>query len=341
MTNPIDPSHVTRLVDSARRSLEQAGEPGHDVRLVGPPVVTARSRLYLLGRIPPTADYVLKEPLAGDAAVDTDPPLSARAQFEALKLASAWQGAGSAVSRPVALLEGSGAFLMEHVSGRSFTRELRLSVARPADARRAVATAGNCLRALHEHGRRSRTEVGLHDLAEEVRQVADAVPRPVGSRLPEAVEEALVQVPATVVPVIEVLKHGDFVPSNLIVTGPGHLTLIDPVLHDVGLPEDDLARFLSVLSSETVFVAGAVVPGPARRRRDLEELFRATAGPTGNDPRLLELRLLGQYVVRWVRRRGLTRLPEHSLPARMRRRLVDTHMRQLLVEASQRLAGLH
>ena len=122
MTNPIDPSHVTRLVDSARRALEQAGESGHDVRLVGPPVVTARSRLYLLGRIPPTADYVLKEPLAGDAAVDTDPPLSARAQFEALKLASAWQGAGSAVSRPVALLEGSGAFLMEHVSGRSFTR---------------------------------------------------------------------------------------------------------------------------------------------------------------------------------------------------------------------------
>src|SRR5215207_8627111 len=74
MTGPIDPLHVTRLVDSARRSLEQAGEPGHDVRLIGPPVVTARSRLYLLGRIPPTADYVLKEPLAGDAAVDTDPP---------------------------------------------------------------------------------------------------------------------------------------------------------------------------------------------------------------------------------------------------------------------------
>ena len=105
MTGPIDPSHVTRLVDSARRSLEQTGEPGHDVRLVGPPVVTARSRLYLLGRVPPTADYVLKEPLAGDAAVDTDPPLSARAQSEALELASAWQGTGSAVSRPVALLE--------------------------------------------------------------------------------------------------------------------------------------------------------------------------------------------------------------------------------------------
>jgi hypothetical protein len=94
------------------------------------------------------------------------------------------------------------------------------------------------------------------------------------------------------------------------------------------------------VSSETVFVAGAVVPGPARRRRDLEETFRAAAGPTGNDPRVLELRLLGRYVVRWVRRRGLTRLPEHSLPARMRRRLVDTHMRRLLVEAAHRLAGL-
>jgi hypothetical protein len=94
MTGPIDPSHVTRLVDSPRRSLEQTGEPGHDVRLVGPPVVTARSRLYLLGRVHPRAGYVLKEPLVGDAAVDTDPPLSARAKFGALKLASAWPGDG-------------------------------------------------------------------------------------------------------------------------------------------------------------------------------------------------------------------------------------------------------
>jgi len=43
------------------------------------------------------------------------------------------------------------------------------------------------------------------------------------------------------VQVIEVLKHVDFVPTNLIVTGPGRLTLIDAVLRDVGLPEDDLA----------------------------------------------------------------------------------------------------
>ena len=73
------------------------------------------------------------------------------------------------------------------------------------------------------------------------------------------------RVPATVVPVIEVLKHGDFVPQQPHRDGPGRLTLIDQILHDVGLPEDDLARFLSALSSETVFVPGTVVPGPARR----------------------------------------------------------------------------
>jgi hypothetical protein len=55
---------------------------------------------------------------------------------------------------------------------------------------------------------------------------------------------------------------------------------------------------------------------------------------------VLELRLLGQHVVRWVRRHRLTRLPEHGLPARTPRRLVDTHMRRLLVEAAHRLAGL-
>jgi hypothetical protein len=108
---------------------------------------------------------------------------------------------------------------------------------------------------------------------------------PATGRRPAAreVEEALGRIPATVVPIIEVLKHGDFVPSNLIVTGPGRLTLIDPVLRDVGLPGRPGPVPLGLVVGDR-FVADAVVPGPARRRRDLEETFRAAAGPTGNDP---------------------------------------------------------
>jgi len=91
-------------------------------------------------------------------------------------------------------------------------------------------------------------------------------------------------VPATVVPIIEVLKHGNFIPSNLVKTGPGRLTLMDPVLHDVGLPQDDLARFLSVPSSETVFVAGAVVPGPPTPPAGPGGDLPRGGGPDGNDP---------------------------------------------------------
>jgi hypothetical protein len=138
-----------------------------------------------------------------------------------------------------------------------------------------------------------------------------------------------------VVPAMEVLKQGNFVPSNLIMTGPGRLTLMDPVLYDVGLPHDDLAGSSRSRRRRPCSLPARSSPGPPRRRRDLEETFRAAAGPTGNDPRVLELRLLGQHVVRWVRRRGLSWLPEHGLPARTRRRLVAVHMRRILVEAAQ------
>jgi hypothetical protein len=58
--------------------------------------------------------------------------------------------------------------------------------------------------------------------------------------------------------------HGDFVPANLIVTSSVRIVGIDPVLQEAGLPEDDAARFLAVVMSDTKFVPGLALPSVRR-----------------------------------------------------------------------------
>jgi aminoglycoside phosphotransferase (APT) family kinase protein len=225
---------------------------------------------------------------------------------------------------------------MEYVDGTPLPHAVARGVMAPAAARRGVAAAGDALRRLHRHAAVSGAEVALSALVDEIRTVADTVLRPVGVRLPAELEGPLGAVPGTRAHCRRVLLHGDYVPSNLIVTGPGTVGMIDPVLAQVGLPEDDLARFLAILSSETVFVPG-LSAGPLRRlRRDMEDTFRTAYGPAAAGT-VMELRLIKQHVLRWRRRRDHTRLAEGSSLMRARRRVIDGHMRMLLIEAGQRL----
>jgi hypothetical protein len=180
--------------------------------------------------------------------------------------------------------------------------------------------------------------VSLRDLVDEVRGVESSVLEPVGLRLPSAVLEVLAGVPGKEVPCRHALLHGDYVPSNLILADPDQVAMIDPVLARVGLPEDDLARFLAILASDTVFVPGLVVPPVGRLRRDLEQVFCRAYDPASPSTALLELRLIKQHALRWRRRRDWSKLARHSLVMRARQRVVDRHMRALLDESGQRLS---
>jgi aminoglycoside phosphotransferase (APT) family kinase protein len=134
--------------------------------------------------------------------------------------------------------------------------------------------------------------------------------------------------------VAHVLLHGDYVPSNLIVRGTDEVVMIDPLLVDVGPAVDDVARFLTVLSSNSVFLPGAALPEVRRLRRSLEREFRRAYGAGGE---LLELRLLHQHLLRWLRRRENSRLRRVPPLLAARNRLIDRHMRSLILETGARL----
>jgi aminoglycoside phosphotransferase (APT) family kinase protein len=135
-----------------------------------------------------------------------------------------------------------------------------------------------------------------------------------------------------------VLLHGDFVPSNLVVTAPDQVTMLDPTLVRTAPPEEDLARFLAVLSSDTAFVPGIALPPVRRLRRALERDFRAAYGLPAGGSVLLELSLVKQLVLRWLRRREHSRLSGRSRAMAVRRALVDRHMAALVAESGRRLA---
>lgn len=329
-----DPQWMLRQLTQALDETEDRQDP---LRMIACRV-TSRSTLYTVGRSSSYSRYIVKVPVLDHAASDTDPAMSASEQFAALQRAYEWfqQEDAHSVARPVALLEECGALVMERLPGASLVDVVKRSLIAPARARAAVGAAGDALRRLHHHARRPDASVDLEQLADEVRAADQRYLRPAGVRLPDSVLHVLDAMPAGRVPCSQVLLHGDYVPSNLIPTAAAQVGMIDPVLSRVGLPADDLARFLAVLASHTIFVPGLLVPPVRRFRRDLEEAFRHGYGPSGSEPLVLELRLLLQHVLRWRRRRDLSRLSGHEQLMRWRQAVIDRHMRSLLAESAER-----
>jgi hypothetical protein len=181
--------------------------------------------------------------------------------------------------------------------------------------------------------------VDLADLADEVRETEASVLHTVGLRLPEEVVRVVAGVPGRKVTRERVVQHGDFAPVNLILTAPDEVTIIDPSLVDVGLPEDDLGRFLAILSAYSVFVPGSVVPSVRRLRWGLEQAFRSGYGAAETDTAVMELRLLKQQALRWRRRRDFSRLSRSPQLMRARERVIDRHIGLLMTESARRLAG--
>ena len=337
---------VHRIVDALVQQVPELGGDGGSLLLAGQPLVTDRSILYPLG--PASADprYMVKVVIPGDRPPDGELPLSAAEQFTALDRAYRWFEDEDAhgVARPVALLEELDALAMAYVPGPSVARALQRARRDPAAAHRAAAAAGDFLRRMHRHARVPDADVDLADLVEELLAIETSVLRPAGLRLPPSVRRALDAVPRIRLTRPQVLLHGDFVGVNLVLTGPDEVTMLDPSLVTVGLPEEDAARFLNLLATDSAFIPGAVQSSVRRLRHDLDRTFRAAYDPETTEPSttavLLELRLLRQYALRWCRRRQLSRLAGHAALMWGRRAVIDLHMRSLVLESGRRLEEL-
>jgi aminoglycoside phosphotransferase (APT) family kinase protein len=329
-----------QVLTAVGRYLANAGADAEDLTLVGAPRISERSKIYRVARYSGLGPgYVVKIPSPGQPHIDTAAPLAAAAQFAALERACCLYADEDthAVARPVAVLHELGALVTQYVPGVTVSKAMRRAVLEPAKAYKAAAAAGDALRRLHRHAQRPARETSLSELVEEVFAVERSVLRPIGLQLPPEVRRVLDSVPAQTVAARRVLLHGDYVGLNLILTQDDQVTLIDPVLASEGLPEDDVARFLTVLSSAPVFVPGAVLPPIRRLRQRLERTFLAQYGDA-DQPVILELRLLHEHTLRWRRRREHSRLAGRERLMGARGRVIDLHMRGLLRESSDRLS---
>lgn len=328
-----------RILAVAGRYLAAAGADTEDLMLAGAPWISARSRIYRIAGHDGEPRYVVKIPSPGQPSVDADPPLTGAAQFEALQRACAlFAGEDAhAVVRPVAFLHELDALLMRHVPGATVSKAVQRGLFEPARAYRATAAAGDALRRLHRRAQRPARETALCDLVEDILAAEAAVLRPVGLILPSEVRRVLDRVPSQSVVARRVLLHGDYVGLNLILTKDDQVTMIDPLLASEGPPEDDVTRFLTVLSSAPVFLTGMAFPPASRLRQKLERTFLAAYGDA-DQPAILELRLLRQHTWRWRRRRDHSRLAAHPRLMSARRRVIDHHMRGLLRESGERLS---
>jgi aminoglycoside phosphotransferase (APT) family kinase protein len=306
----------------------------------GDVVVTGRSTLHRIADRATGEQYLVKVPIVVSGWVDTHDVLPTAAQFEALELAHRWQAEEDrhGVVRPVALLPEHDAFAMEWAPGRTVLQTIHRSPIDPRGAHAAVRAAGDFLRRFHRHGQTPDEEASLAERVQEILDLAAGPLREAGLQLPPRVRSALDRLGDRTVPQARALLHGDYVPSNLIVRGADEVVMIDPLLADVGPVVDDVARFLTVLSSNSVFLPGVVLRPVRRLRRSLEAEFRAAYG-IGERDELLELRLLHQHLLRWLRRRENSRLRGAAPLLAARNRLIDRHMRALILESGARLAA--
>jgi aminoglycoside phosphotransferase (APT) family kinase protein len=301
------------------------------------PVSNLRSTLYFVGEVGGSDPRWVVKQTHRATAIDAVATLPVAAEFRSLALLESWQEGNGPVARPVGLLPEVDALALEFVPGRA-VRDLFAANPRylAPEAASVLQAAGEYLRRVHLAGGSGEEEVDLAEVAQAALSRSTDALAGAGLRLPERAVAALRGVPSRRVGARRALLYGDFVPANLIVTSSGHIAGIDPVLQEVGLPEDDAARFLAVIISDTKFVPGLVLSSVRRTSCELQEAFLAGWSGQPAPSTLLQVRLMQALSLRWLRRRELTRLRE--APARARRVLIDRFMGHVIAQTARRLA---
>jgi aminoglycoside phosphotransferase (APT) family kinase protein len=324
--------------DQVISSLAQALKANpNELSLVREPVSSLRSTLYFAGELGDSDPRWVVKQTHPATAVDAVATLPVAAELRSLALLESWHDRSAPVARPVGLLPEIDALALEFVPGRAlraiFTADLRHPAAEAFSALRAT---GDYLRRVHIAGDAGEEEIDLAEVAEAVLSRSTEALATAGLRLPDAAAVALRTVRLQRVHARRTVLYGDFVPANLIVTSSGHIVGIDPVLQEVGLPDDDAARFLAVVMSDTKFVPGLVLPSVRRTGRELQQAFLQGWSGQPVPSTLLGVRLLQALSLRWLRRRELTRLRE--APAYARRLLIDQFMTHVIQQAARQLS---
>ncbi len=334
-------------VDAVLTSLSGAldAPTGDEMRLtVERKRLAGRSSIYFVRSPTPIegqSRWVVKQPHTEWAQDDLDSPVTAQQEFLALtRLHSHFQeiGGHSRVPTPVTFLPDVGALAMEYVPGRTIRQLLNYgSALRPATLLNGLAAAGQFIRHVHALENLPPRTIDLQDEAHQVMAVAAQKLQPLGLSLPDQVQRTLAEFPPLMASSPQVWLHGDFGPGNILLADDGSTVGLDPALHTVGHPEDDVVRFIALMSGSIRFAPEVLARPAARFRRRLEtQLLRSYYGSQTYPP-LFELRYLHQLARRWCRSRELVQQNERRMLVPMRLQVVGAQMCLLMEESSRRL----
>jgi aminoglycoside phosphotransferase (APT) family kinase protein len=333
---------ATEVAEVARALDAELGFEATTCVPVRPPRAEARSTVYFLGTAdrPGQCRWVVKQPRTSWSQDDLTTPVAAEREFAQLSRLAAYFaeiGGPARVPTPVAALPGLGAFAMEYVPGAAVSDLLTSrSLLRPEAFLDGVGRSADFLRRLHDLELLPSRSSDLAREAQEALELMERRLRPAGLPVPRAVTRVLAGAPARTVVMRQVRLHGDFTPANFLLPDERTIVGIDVDLQRIGVPEDDLARFISFSSAAMPFIADTILPTFLRRHRSLAVRLVQGYGVEVSVP-LLEIRLLRHLSVRWLRLRQLARLHGRAALLRPRLRSIGAQVRVLMVESAHRL----
>lgn len=331
-----------QVLDAVARAVEL---PGAAALAVERQRLAGRSNIYVVGLSAPGQRgprWLVKQPNPSWSQDDVANPLSAQQEFEALgRLHEHFTtlGVPFRAPEPVALLPDVDAVVMEFVDGTTVKDLLHYgSLLGPARLLDGLAASGTFLRHLHSLEPLPDVEVDLADLAHDVLAVAEEKLGPLGLDLPGSVRRTLLQVPGERVRSRQVRLHGDFGPANILLARDGSTVGLDASLEAVGVPEDDLVRYVALTSGIIRLAPELAVPPLAVVRRRMEtRLLEAYYGTT-TWPALFELKYLHQLCRRWCRLRELAAQNESSARLAVKLPVIGAQVKRLMRESARRLA---
>ena len=306
--------------------------------------LAGRSNIYVVRSETPVRSHsrwVVKQPHTAWSQDDVDSPLTAHEEFLALQRLHAHfkrMDVPFRVPTPVANLPELDAFAMEYVAGVTIKDLLNYrSALRPANLLDGLSAAGTFLRHLHALELLPTVDVDLRGEAEKILAVAEEKLHPLGLSLPDRVRRTMVEFPALSVTSPQVWLHGDFGPANILLAEDGSTVGLDPALSTVGHPEDDLVRFVALVSGVIRLAPEIVAPPVAGIRRRLENRLLQTYYQAPTRPPLFELKYLHQLARRWCRLRELAQQHEQNALLATRLRVIGSQMRLLMADSERRL----
>jgi len=304
----------------------------------------ARSRSYLAERADASGDttrWFVKQTRPEWVQDDLASPVTAEEEFRALRRLHAHLSGFDArirVPRPEAVFPELATVVMEYVPGRRLVDLLRYqSLVSPQAVLEALTTSARFLERVHSLEEPTSHVVDLRVEAESIRRFVAEELEPAGLSLPAEVDRALRRMPETRLESQQVLLHGDFAPHNILLADDGSIVGVDPALTTFGPPEDDLARFVAMVSGAVRFAPELVVPPLRVVRRTMVERLLSTYYHGASTPPLLDVRLLHVLPRRWLRLRQLAGQHHRGSRAALRLRVIDAQMRFLITESAGRV----